>query len=178
MKEIRLKDKVFELYISSEEIGKALDRMAEDIRRDLGDKDPLFVCIMNGAFMFASELMQRLNEGYEVAFARYASYQGTQSTFELKEIMPVTKSLQGRTVVILEDLIDTGYTMKTVKERFYELGAKQVVIAAMLCKPNARQCEVETDYIGLNIANEFIVGHGLDYDDLGRMYNDIYKIKE
>ncbi|GAD05967.1 hypoxanthine phosphoribosyltransferase [Porphyromonas crevioricanis] len=178
MKEIRLKDKVFELYISSEEINKALDRMAEDIRRDLGDQNPLFVCIMNGSFMFASELMQRLNDGYEVAFARYSSYSGTSSTFELKEVMPVTQSLEGRTVVILEDLIDTGFTMMNVKRRFYELGAKQVVIAAMLCKPDAKKCDVETDYIGLNIANEFIVGHGLDYDDLGRMYNDIYKIKE
>ena len=101
-----------------------------------------------------------------------------QSTFVLKEIMPVTADMRGRTVVIVEDLIDSGYTMSCVKENFYELGAKEVRIAAMLTKPAALKCDIHTDYVGLEIGNDFIVGHGLDYDDLGRMYQDIYKIKE
>ncbi|MDO4672927.1 phosphoribosyltransferase [Falsiporphyromonas endometrii] len=177
MKEIKIKDKVFEEYISAETIQNAVKEMAKKMNADLKDKDPLFVCIMNGSFMFASDLMQQLDEFYEVAFARYSSYSGTESTYKLKEVMPVTQSLEGRIVVILEDLIDSGFTMMHVKKHFYDLGAKEVLIATMLDKPAARKCPVEADYVGISIANDFIVGHGLDYDDYGRMYNDIYKIK-
>lgn len=177
MKEIKLKDKTFVLYVEAKEIREAISRIAQEIKADIVDKDPLFVCIMNGAFMFAAELMKELNAGYEVAFARYSSYQGIASTFELKEIMPVTQPLEGRTVIILEDLIDTGFTMMKVKDRFLELGAKDVYIATLLLKPDALRCEISADYVGLEIKNDFIVGHGLDYDGLGRMYDNIYRIK-
>lgn len=178
MRTVKLKDKEFEIYIPATRIHAAIKRMAAEIKRDLHGDNPLFVCIMNGSFMFAAELMQALDESYQVDFARYSSYCGTQSTFVLKEIMPVTADMRGRTVVIVEDLIDSGYTMSCVKEKFYELGAKEVRIAAMLTKPAALKCDIHTDYVGLEIGNDFIVGHGLDYDDLGRMYQDIYKIKE
>lgn len=177
MKEIKLRDYKFELYIEEQTILSSIKKIGEQIKRDFEGKNPLFVCVMNGSFVFASELFMTINEGYDVAFARYSSYSGTSSTMELKEHMPVSMPVEGRTVILIEDLIDTGYTMKCVKERFYELGAKEVFIAAMLQKPKALKCDVTTDYVCLEIDNEFIVGHGLDYDNMGRMYRDIYKIK-
>ncbi len=178
MKEVILHGKTFELYLSAEEISTAVTQLAHRLKDDFKGRDPLFVCIMNGAFMFASELMYAIDEDFEVAFARYASYSGTQSTMQLKEIMPVSQSLEGRVVVIVEDLIDTGYTMQCVREKFLELGAAEVHIAAMLSKPEALKCDIETDYVALEIDNKFIVGHGLDYDDYGRMFKDIYKLKD
>ncbi len=177
MKEIKLRDYTFELYLDEQTILSSVHRMAEQIKHDLADKNPLFVCVMNGSFMFAVDLFRELDEGYDVAFARYSSYSGTCSTMQLKEHMPVSMPVEGRVVVLVEDLIDTGYTMQCVKKRFYELGAKEVYIAAMLQKPKALKCDVVTDYVGMEIDNEFIVGHGLDYDNMGRMYRDIYKIK-
>ncbi|MBB6276112.1 phosphoribosyltransferase [Porphyromonas circumdentaria] len=178
MKTIELNGKVFELYLTYEQIDKAIKDMAARIAKDMEGKDPLYVCIMNGAFMFASELLGYIGGDSEVAFARYSSYQGTQSTYDLREIMPVTTPLKGRTVVILEDLIDTGYTMSCVKELYYNQGASEVFIATMLSKPAALKCAVQSDYVGIEIANDFIVGHGLDFDERGRMLRDIYKIRE
>ncbi len=178
METIELYGKVFELYLTYEQIDKAIRDMAAKIAKDMEGKDPLYVCVMNGAFMFASELLGYIGGDCEVAFARYSSYQGTQSTYNLKEIMPVTTPLQGRTVVILEDLIDTGYTMSCVKDLYYKQGATEVFIATMLSKPAALKCAVKSDYVGIEIANDFIVGHGLDFDERGRMLRDIYKIRE
>ncbi len=178
MREVTLHGKTFQLYLTAEEISASIVKLADRLRSDFAGRDPLFVCIMNGAFMFASELMYAMDEDFEVAFARYSSYQGTQSTMHLKEIMPVSQSLEGRVVVIVEDLIDTGYTMQCIRERFLELGAAEVHLAAMLSKPDALKCDVQTDYIAMEIENKFIVGHGLDYDDYGRMFKDIYQLKD
>ena len=122
--------------------------------------------------------MYAIDEDFEVAFARYSSYQGTKSTFELKEVMPVMQSIEGRVVVIVEDLIDTGYTVYCLKKLFLEQGAAEVHIAAMLRKPEAVSCDVDTDYVAMDIENKFILGHGLDYDEYGRMYKDIYQLKD
>ncbi len=178
MEEIVVHDKTFVPYLSAQKIEEAIKQMADRLRRDMEGKDPLYVCIMNGAFMFAAELLKQLPGNQEVAFARYSSYQGTQSTFELKEITPVTTSLKDRVVVLLEDLIDTGYTMKCVKENFLSNGAKEVYIATMLIKPDSIKCDIKADYVGLPIESGFIVGHGLDYNDRGRTLNDIYILKE
>ena len=178
MEDIELYGRVFAPYITYREIDAAIQRMAEEIRVDMEGKDPLYVVIMNGAFMFASELLSYIGTEHEVAFARYSSYQGTQSTFSLKEVMPVSAPLKGRHVVILEDLIDSGYTMQNVKALYLDEGAVEVRIAAMLTKPKALMCDIKADYVGLEIDNDFIVGHGLDYDDRGRMLRDIYKLKE
>lgn len=178
MREVTLHGKTFELYLPAEKISESIATLAARLKEDFKGRDPLFVCIMNGAFMFASELMYAIDEDFEVAFARYSSYQGTQSTMKLKEVMPVSQSLEGRVVVVVEDLIDTGYTMQCVRERFLELGAAEVHIVAMLSKPDALKCDVQTDYIAMEIENKFIVGHGLDYDDYGRMFKDIYQLKD
>ena len=178
MQEIQIHDKTFVRYVPQEQIRRATQEVAERIRREVLPEDPLFVCIMNGAFMFASELLQLLPGDQEIAFARYSSYEGLHSSYVLKEVMPVTVPLTGRTVVIVEDLIDTGYTMECLLKRFAELGARRVLIAAMLMKKGALQCAIAPDYIGLEIENKFIVGHGLDYDGRGRSLPDIYILKE
>lgn len=179
MKEVTLHGRQFELYISAEEISQAVKALGHRLKADFKGKNPLFVCIMNGAFMFASELMYAIDEDFEVAFARYSSYEGTKSTMLLKEIMPVDpERIRDRIVVIVEDLIDTGYTMQCVRDLYQKQGAKEVHIATMLSKPDALQCDVHTDYVAMEIEPRFIVGHGLDYDDLGRMYQDIYQLKE
>ena len=122
--------------------------------------------------------MYAIDEDFEVAFARYSSYLGTQSTYELKEIMPVDCDLTGRTVVIVEDLIDTGYTMQCVRKRFMELGAKDVYVATMFSKPEAHTPDLEAEYVAMPIENRFILGHGLDYDGYGRMFKDLYQLKD
>lgn len=178
MREVVVHGRTFQLYIEAERISQSIRDLGLRLKNDFKGRDPLFVCIMNGAFMFASELMYAIDEDFEVAFARYSSYQGTKSTFELKEVMPVTQSLEGRVVVIVEDLIDTGFTMYNLQKHFYSLGAKEVHIAAMLSKPEALKCDVRTDYVAMEIENKFILGHGLDYDDYGRMFRDIYQLKD
>jgi len=179
MKErIRLKDKDFELYIPEHEIVCAIEKMAEQIERDVKGTNPLFVGILNGAYMFVAELMSKLSPLYELTFAAYASYQGTHSQGIVQEILPVRCDIRNRTVILLEDVIDTGLTMQFVINKLRALGAKDVRLAAMLLKQNSLQCDMKPDYVGLTIGDDFIVGFGLDYDGLGRTCRDIYKITE
>ncbi|MDD4590226.1 MAG: phosphoribosyltransferase family protein [Parabacteroides sp.] len=176
MDNIQLKDKKFELYISEEEIKEAISKVAEHIREDVKGTDPLFVGILNGAFMFTAELMRQLNDYYELTFARYSSYRGTNSTGIVNEIMPVQAEIKGRTLILLEDIIDTGFTMKQVMSKLRAEGAGDVKLATMLFKPESLKCDLKPDYIGIQIPADFIVGYGLDYDGLGRAYKNIYKI--
>lgn len=182
MKTIQLYDKTFELFIPEKRIQEAIDEVAWQIKADLGlaeveEQDVLFVCMLNGAFMFASELMKAIDGPYRLAFARYSSYEGLESTGVLHEVMPITDDLQGKTVFLIEDVIDTGFTMRFMKQMVLEKGASEVKLVTMLFKPEALKCDLTPDYVGLNIAPDFIVGHGLDYDGLGRCYKDIYKVK-
>lgn len=176
MDRIRLKDKEFELFIPEEELQEAIARMAARIKADVEGKDPLFVGVLNGAFMFVADLMKALDVPYEVTFARYSSYRGTSSTGMVKEIMPVLADIRGRVVILLEDIIDTGFTMKYVKDKYLREGAADVKLATMLFKPESLKCDIEPDYVGMQIPPDFIVGHGLDYDELGRSYRDIYTL--
>lgn len=178
MDKIQLKDKRFKLFIPEAEIKKAIARIAGNIKSDIEGKDVLFVCVLNGAFMFASELMTEMDGSYEVSFARYSSYAGTGSTGVLKEIMPIKENVKGRTVILLEDIIDTGFTMYNLLARLKEMGAEEVKLATMLFKPESLRCELKPDYVGIQIPPAFIVGHGLDYDGLGRAYRDIYVIDD
>lgn len=178
MDRIRLKDKEFELFIPEEKIQEAVKEIAVRIKADVGDRNPLFVAILNGAFMFAADLMRALNDSSELTFARYSSYRGLNSTGTIHEIMPVQADVKGRTIILIEDVIDTGYTMELVMRKLREEGAADVRLATMLFKPDALKCRLVPDYVGLPIPNDFIVGHGLDYDELGRAYRDIYKVVE
>ncbi|WP_102406317.1 phosphoribosyltransferase [Parabacteroides bouchesdurhonensis] len=176
MKKIRLKDKEFELFIPENDIRDAIRRMANQIEADVKGTDPLFVGILNGAFMFVSELMSFLDGPYELTFARYSSYRGTSTTGMVNEIMPIRVDIKDRPLILLEDIIDTGYTMQFVMNKLREQGASSVKLATMLFKPAALKCDLKPDYVGLQIPNDFIVGHGLDYDEAGRAFRDIYKV--
>ena len=178
MNGIRLNDKEFVLCIPEIRIEEGIRNMADQIKEDIKGTDPLFVGVLNGAFMFTSELMKELNGPYQLTFARYSSYRGTSSTGTINEIMPIQVPVKGRVVVLMEDIIDTGFTMEYVMNKLREDGAADVKLATMLFKPDALKCKLVPDYVGLSIPNDFIVGYGLDYDELGRTYRDIYKIVE
>lgn len=179
MKEsIELHGHTFVPYMEESKIKPAIARIAREIEMELRDKNPLFVCILNGAFMFTSDLAQELDGEYDITFAKYSSYEGLSSTGQLREIMKPVVDMTGRIVVILEDLIDTGFTITELEKLYQERGAERVYVAAMLSKPGALSegCR-SADFIGLEIPNDFIVGRGLDYDGGGRMLRDIYVLK-
>lgn len=177
MKEITLHDKTFEIFLSQEKINEVIDKMAEEITRDLQDKNPLFLVVLNGAFMFAADLLKRFDFNCEISFVKLSSYVGTKSTSVVREIIGLDEVLHNRTVVIIEDIIDTGITMSNTIPKLKQLEAKEVKLATLLFKPEAFQKDYHIDYIGMKIPNDFIVGYGLDYDGLGRNYPDIYQLK-
>lgn len=177
MKSVTIKDKEFDLFISEKQIEEAVEKVAQQINKDLDGKDPLFICVLNGSFMFAAELMKRVNIPSEISFVRMASYQGTKSTGKLKEIYGLEEDVAGRTLVIIEDIVDTGHTMSLILEQLTSSNPKEIKVATLLFKPDALKADVPLDYVALEIPNDFIVGYGLDYDGYGRNLADIYKIK-
>jgi len=174
---IKIKDKEFELFISNEKINDAIKNIAGKINKDLDGKNPLFICVLNGSFMFAADLMKHVNIPCEITFVRVASYRGTTSTGTLKEIYGLEEEIEGRTVVVIEDIVDTGNTMSLVLDQLNCDEPKEIKVATLLFKPKALKTEVKLDYVALEIPNDFIVGYGLDYDGYGRNLTDIYKIK-
>jgi hypoxanthine phosphoribosyltransferase len=177
MKRIKLWDKEFEISHPFEEIQMAIKNMADRMKRDLEGKNALFVCILNGSFMFAADLMKELEmNDVEISFLKLASYEGTASTLEIKELIGVNENITGRTVVILEDIVDTGHTIANVMAQIALKGAKDVKIATLLFKPDAMMSKIHLDYVGIEIPNDFIVGYGLDYDRRGRNLKDIYTL--
>jgi hypoxanthine phosphoribosyltransferase len=176
MKTIKVKDKEFKLSIRAEEINEAVERLAAEINRDLKDKNPLFLVVLNGAFIFAADLYRKITIESEISFVKLASYSGTSSTSDVKELIGLNEKLKGRHIVILEDIIDTGTTMQYLINKLLYLGVADVKLVALLFKPNAFRESYRIDYLGMEIPNEFIVGYGLDYDGFGRNLPDIYKI--
>jgi len=177
MKRVKLWDKEFEVSLPYADIQLAIKQMAEKMKKDLEGKETLFICILNGAFMFASELMKELElTDAEISFLKLASYAGISSTGEVKELIGLNEVITGRTVVILEDIVDSGHTIKGVIEQLVGKGAKEVKVATMLFKPEALKVDIKLDYIGMEIPNDFIVGFGLDYDRRGRNLKDIYTL--
>lgn len=177
MKSVKVRDKEFELFIPESEIIEAIEKVAGQINKDLEGKAPLFVCVLNGSFMFAAELMKRITIPCEISFVRMASYQGVKSTGKIKEIYGLEEDIKGRTVVILEDIVDTGHTMSLVIDQLNCEEPEELRIATLLFKPAALKNKVKLDYVALEIPNDFIVGFGLDYDGYGRNLPHIYKIK-
>lgn len=177
MKSVKIKDKEFEIFIPEATIGEAINKIAVQINKELDGKDPLFVCVLNGSFMFAAELMKKLTIPCEISFVRMASYQGTSSTGKIKEVYGLEEKITDRTVVIIEDIVDTGHTMSLILEQLSIQKPKELKIATLLFKPEALKSPIDIDYVALEIPNDFIVGFGLDYDGYGRNLADIYKIK-
>ena len=178
MDKVKVKDKEFSLFLTAEDIDKAVAQVAEMINIDMKGRDPLFLCILNGAFIFASDLLKKVEVDCEVSFVKLSSYVGTKTTNTVRELIGLDQVLTNRTVVIIEDIIDTGITMAHTLDKLRQLGASDVRIASLLFKPEAFKKDYAIDYVGIVIPNEFIVGYGLDYDGYGRNLPDIYKIIE
>ncbi len=178
MDNIKVLDKEFTPYISQVVIESAISRIANQINKDMQDKNPLFLVMLNGAFMFAAELLKNIKIDCETSFVKYSTYNGTQSTCEAKELIGLNNSLKDRNVVIIEDIIDSGFTMNCLVKKLQSMEVASVKIATMLFKPDAFKFDYKIDYIGMNIGNEFIVGYGLDYNEHGRNYPLIYQVVE
>lgn len=174
MKTIQVLDKAFELSILHEEIRGAVRKVAIQINADLAGKTPVFLCILNGSFMFASDLLKYVELPCEVSFVKMASYEGTSTTGNVKELIGFNEDLKGRTIVIVEDIVDSGNTMEKIVNHLNEMEVAEVKIATLLYKPAAYKKDIPLDYIGLEIPNDFIVGYGLDYNGHGRNLRDIY----
>ncbi len=173
---VKIKDKSFKTFISEEEIQKRVKGVADRINKDMEGKNPLFLAVLNGSFMFAADLMRYITIPCEISFVKLASYQGTASTGEVKEIFGVNEDLRGRTVVIIEDIVDTGLTMKRMLESLGTRGPKSLHICTLLLKPANLQVPLNIEYVAMEIPNDFIVGYGLDYDQQGRNLRDIYTV--
>ncbi len=178
MKRIKLLDREFELSIPFEKIDNAIAGIADRMNEELVDKDPLMICVLNGSFMFAADLMKKLNFPCEISFVKLSSYEGTSSTGRVKELIGLNENIEGRCVVILEDIIDTGFTIEKIKNQLLGYQPSEVKIATMLFKPEACKVDIDIDYAGMDIPNDFIVGYGLDYDGHGRNLADIYTVVE
>jgi len=178
MESVVVHGKKFNLYLKHEQVIEAIEKMAVKLNEELKDKNPLFIVVLNGAFVFASELITRFNGPCEVTFVKLASYEGTQSTENVREVMGLSEDVTDRTVVFVEDIIDTGLTMLMAKDKIKAAGAKDVKLATLLYKPKAFKHNYYIDYIGIEIPNDFIIGFGLDFDGQARNLRDIYKIEE
>ncbi len=174
---IKLHDKYFKPFISTQEIDDAVTRMANDVANDLGDEIPVFIGILNGSFMFVSDFVKQYPKPCEVTFIKLASYEGVKSSEDIQRLIGLTQDLTGRTVVILEDIIDTGNTLHEVHRIFKNEGVKQLLIATLFYKPEAYKKDFKLHYVGKEIPNKFIVGYGLDYDALGRDLPEVYQLK-
>ena len=175
---IKLHDKYFKPFISSAKIETEVERLANEISNDLGDEVPVFIGILNGSFMFVSDFVKKYPKPCEVTFIKLASYQGVKSTEDIQRLIGLTQDLTGRTVVILEDIIDTGNTLVEVHRIFKNENVKELKIATLFHKPDAYKKDYKLHYVGINIPDKFIVGFGLDYDGLGRDLPEVYQIKK
>ena len=180
MDKITLGDKSFVPYIDYATISKAIDDVAARINADFKDsaEEPVLLCLLNGAIMFCAEMMKRLDFNCSLVSLKLTSYQGTTSTGVVVASTPVPPSIKGKTVIVIEDIVDTGRTIEKVKEMLKEAGAKDIKICTMLLKPEVFGDQPRPDYVAMEIANRFIVGFGLDYDELGRNIKDIYVLDE
>ncbi len=174
MSNVILHGKSFKIKITASEINKAVADVARQINTNLKDKKPLFLAVLNGSFMFASDLMKKIKIDCEISFIKVASYEGTSSTGSMKELIGINENIKGRTVVIIEDIVDTGSTIESVYKQLLELGAAEISVATLLFKPEAYSKSVPIEYTAIVVPNDFLVGYGLDYDGLGRNLEDIY----
>ena len=175
---ITVKDKQFELFIQHQQIEERIRVLADKLNADYQDKHPLLIAVLNGAFIFAADLVRHLTFDHEIQFAKFASYEGMESTGHIKELIGISTDLKGKDIILVEDIIDTGFTMHSIVPQLKAKGARSVEIATLLMKPQKLRVELDVKYCAMEIPNEFIVGYGLDYDGIGRQYKDIYVVKD
>lgn len=178
MSVIKIHDREFEKSISREEIAAQVKRVAEKINKDYAGKRPLLLGVLNGCFMFVSDLMKELEIECEISFVKFSSYQGSETTGTVNQVMGLTESIEGRDVIIVEDIVDTGLTMHKMLQTLAENKPASLAIASLFLKPARLRVPVEVKYSAFEIPDRFIVGYGLDYDGLGRNLPDVYDVKE
>ena len=178
LKVIQLHDKQFIPFISVQEIDFAIAKMAALVAADFADETPIFVGVLNGSFMVVSDFMKQYEKPCEVSFIKMTSYDGISSTNSVRQLIGIDQDLSGRTVIVLEDIVDTGNTLVALKELFKQQNVKHFRIATLFFKPEAYKQDIKIDYIGIRIPNKFIVGYGLDYNGLGRNLPEIYQLKD
>lgn len=178
MSVIKIKDKTFKVSIPEAEILQKVKAVADRINTDMADKNPLLLAILNGSFVFAADLMRMINVPCEISFVKMSSYEGTASTGNVKQLIGLNDDIKGRTVIIVEDIIESGLTMQTLLEQLKEKEPESVHICTLLLKPECLKVSLDTEYVAIEIPNDFILGYGLDYDQQGRNLRDIYTVVE
>ena len=174
---LKIKDKEFTLYLSQKELERKVKELGEQISKDYQGKSPIVLGVLNGAFMFLSDLMKEVEVPLELSFIKIASYSGTNSTGKVKEVIGLSEDVKGRHVLIVEDIVDTGLSMTHLKEMVEAQKPASIAIASLLVKPEALKEPIDIDYVGFDIPTKFVVGYGLDYDGFGRNLKEIYQLK-
>jgi len=178
METITIHDKKFKLYIPAQSIRSTIEKLANSLNQDLENKEVIFLIVLNGAFMFASDLMKLISFNARISFVKLASYAGTESTGELQQLIGIHEVLKNKTIVIVEDIIDSGGTLQELLNQVKNYNPSEIRIVSLLFKPDAYEYNRKIDYVGFKIPNDFVVGYGLDYDGFGRNLNDIYTVVE
>lgn len=169
-----IKGKPFKVYLTVDQIGAAVSEIAERMNQELENKSPLFVIVLNGAFMFASDLLKKITIDCGLSFVKVSSYEGLSSTNRVKQLIGLDEDISGRTIVVIEDIVDTGVTIENIINYLLPKNPAEIKIATLLHKPDALIRNVTLDYVGIEVENKFLVGYGLDYDGEGRNLQDIY----
>ncbi|MDD6977751.1 MAG: hypoxanthine phosphoribosyltransferase [Prevotella sp.] len=175
---VKIKDKTFKTSIPEVEIQQRVKEVADHINRDMADKNPLLLAVLNGSFMFAADLMKNITIPCEISFVKLASYQGTQSTGEVKEVIGINEDLAGRTVIIVEDIVESGLTIQRMLDSLGTRNPDSIDVCTLLLKPDRLKVDLNIKYVAFSIPNDFILGYGLDYDQQGRNLRDIYTLME
>ena len=178
MSRVKINDKTFETSIPEADIKERVKELARQISRDMEGKNPLLLGVLNGSFIFAADLMREMTIPCEVSFVKLASYQGVTSTGKVREVIGINEDLKGRHVIIVEDIVDTGRTMKQMIESLGTRNPASVRVCTLFVKPDKLEEPINIDYAAFSIPNDFIVGYGLDYDQQGRQLKEIYTLAE
>ena len=176
MERVKLFDKTFRTFIPNEEIEKAIDKVASKLNDDFKDSEdiPIVLCVLNGAILFTAELMKRLTFNCELLSIKLSSYSGTSSTGTVREVLGLNSDIRGRRIIIVEDIVDTGNTIAELKRILAEKGAASSCVCTLLLKPDVYRQDIPLEYVAMEIPNDFIVGFGLDYNEIGRNMKDIF----
>jgi len=172
---MKIKDLEFKKFISASKVHEKVKELGDLLNKDYKGKSPLLLPILNGSFIFAADLVRELKFECRVSFVKHASYEGTQSTGQLKTLIGLNESVFGQDLIIVEDIMDTGLTLSKVVEELSSLGTRSVEIVTLIRKASARQQIIQPRYVGFDIENEFVLGYGLDYEGFGRNLKDIYQ---
>ena len=173
---IRVKDRDFKLFLPKETITARIAETAQRINEELAGKNPLFLAVLNGSFMFAADLMKQITIPCEISFIKLASYEGMQQGGKVREVFGLSERIDGRTVVIIEDIVDSGRTMQQLLDSLNTRNPAEIHIATFLFKPAALSCPLTLDYVAFEIPNDFVVGYGMDYDGFGRNLDQVYTV--